>query len=258
MICRSFNISGQEMEDRSNDRSLSRILCSCLHHTIDNDTTDYSDLLQKAGSSSGSSNGGGGGGGVAAAGGGGSNGRSTKPSSGSTKCAAAASDGGPGSGPSSGDGGGSRSSKAAAVLQYGGCGYLQRVYRCSRLSQYAYMVFLIELSRLLVQRLMEQFIMTAHFSEWGALLLHQEVLSASSYLESLVDSVDARAVPALKDVLAPLLYAVKVLTLDAPSDIRRYRFPASVFSEEQVRKLMQRRVEFSKEAVAKVRINIDS
>ena len=58
-----------------------------------------------------------------------------------------------------------------------------------------------------------------------------------------------------------LQYACKILTLDAAADIRRYHFlleNISIFAkgEEEVRQILRKRVEFSKDAVNKVKLQM--
>ena len=58
-----------------------------------------------------------------------------------------------------------------------------------------------------------------------------------------------------------LQYACKILTLDAAADIRRYHFlleNISIFAkgEEEVRQILGKRVEFSKDAVNKVKLQM--
>ena len=47
-----------------------------------------------------------------------------------------------------------------------------------------------------------------------------------------------------------------ILALDSPADIRRYKLPKAFFDESQVRELMSLRIEFSKDAVARVKLEI--
>jgi hypothetical protein len=52
------------------------------------------------------------------------------------------------------------------------------------------------------------------------------------------------------------LWAVKIITIDQPADMMRYRVPSSFFNESDVRSLMSRRTDLSKDAVAKVKLNL--
>lgn len=52
-----------------------------------------------------------------------------------------------------------------------------------------------------------------------------------------------------------LFLLLKILCLDHPADIRRYFFPKTLVTEQKVRFVLSRRVDFPKEAVAKVKIN---
>lgn len=142
----------------------------------------------------------------------------------------------------------------------------------SRLSQQAFLSVLSSLNQQLVYELLHEFILTKLFSEWGALLLQQEVLALLRFVDELMDTYfDVDKVAQVKEAFLPLQWTLKALTLDAPGDIRRYLFPSVspsssttdsttasssiVLSEELIRQILGRRVEFSKDAVAKVKIN---
>ena len=72
----------------------------------------------------------------------------------------------------------------------------------------------------------------------------------------------------IKDAFSPIMWALKVLTLDQPADIRKYVIPLGVIdsssegdtcssgflSETKIRNIMGRRVDFLKDAVLKVKI----
>ena len=70
-------------------------------------------------------------------------------------------------------------------------------------------------------------------------------------MENLIDHLDPINISTVKATFVPLNLALKVLTLDAPGDIRRYTINKTALSEEQVRSVLSRRLDFSKEAVAK-------
>jgi hypothetical protein len=144
----------------------------------------------------------------------------------------------------------------------------------------AYVVVLRELCTILASYIMEQLVLRARFSEWGALLLYQEVtlrtlartccvsvkivwtcstsqvISVTEYAEALVDHLDPENIQTVKATFASLSLALKLLTLDAPADIRRYALNKALLSEEQVRAVLSRRAEFSADAVAKVKLNM--
>lgn len=74
------------------------------------------------------------------------------------------------------------------------------------------------------------------------------------YAESLVDHLDESSISTIKQSFAALNLAMKILTLDAPGDIRKYILNFSLLDEEQVRAVLSRRVEFSVDAIAKVKL----
>eukprot|EP00600_Ochromonadales_sp_CCMP1393_P011929 CAMPEP_0175003370 /NCGR_PEP_ID=MMETSP0005-20121125/4189_1 /TAXON_ID=420556 /ORGANISM="Ochromonas sp., Strain CCMP1393" /LENGTH=568 /DNA_ID=CAMNT_0016258435 /DNA_START=102 /DNA_END=1808 /DNA_ORIENTATION=+ len=129
-------------------------------------------------------------------------------------------------------------------------------YSASKLSQSAYICLLQHLGELIATDLLDDLIYRKPFSEWGALLLHQEVLALVDYMVDLIDHTDPEHIHAVKSAFDTLMFALKVLTLDAPGDIRRYSIPSCLFdSEDSVRNILGRRVEFSKDAVAMVKLN---
>lgn len=79
--------------------------------------------------------------------------------------------------------------------------------------------------------------------------------SATLYLEELVDSLaDCRL---LKAAHEGLLLALKVLLLEQPKDVSRYRIPARLLSEGDVRRILSRRCDYSRsdqDAIANVKI----
>jgi hypothetical protein len=75
-------------------------------------------------------------------------------------------------------------------------------------------------------------------------------------MEELVDHLDNEHVSTVKQTFAALNLALKLLTLDAPGDIRRYALDRRLLSEEQVRAVLGRRVDFSADAVAKVKLSM--
>ena len=125
-------------------------------------------------------------------------------------------------------------------------------------------------------------------SEWGALLLQGEVAAVARVFDAAVDvAADAAPAPAttctftsaatgaapnasasasgasprvrVKAAFAALVWTTKLLALDQPADIRRYAVPATgldpPLTEERVRALLARRVDFSRDAVQRVKIN---
>lgn len=68
-----------------------------------------------------------------------------------------------------------------------------------------------------------------------------------------MDPVHVRTVKATFDALN---LALKILTLDAPGDIRRYSIDSAVLNEQLVRAILARRIDFSKEAVKNVKLTM--
>ena len=97
-------------------------------------------------------------------------------------------------------------------------------------------------------------------------------ISANRISFSAVNQVTDLNLPfvSIKDVFAPIIWALKVLTLDLPADIKKYVIPLGVIdsnsvgdtcssgllSENKIRNIMGRRVDFSKDAVLKVKVTI--
>jgi hypothetical protein len=130
------------------------------------------------------------------------------------------------------------------------------------------------------------------FTEWGALLLHQEVLSVvrlfddacdeSRFKSTALTATNAVATAAVKnqsttgnsvsillsvkEAFAPLIWGLKILTLDQPADIKKYVIPSDVMcdrsdtdsngylTESKIRKIMGRRLDFHKDASQNVKI----
>jgi hypothetical protein len=118
------------------------------------------------------------------------------------------------------------------------------------LSVAAYAVVLKQLAQLLNEAILEK-LLSLQFNEWGALLFHQEV-------EQAIDIIDAAAADVDESVRVPLLrlsWALKILTLDQPADIRRYRLPLHLIDEATVRLIMGRRVEFAANAISGVKFS---
>ena len=97
---------------------------------------------------------------------------------------------------------------------------------------------------------------SAKFSEWGAMLLWQEVINFIEVLEQEATDVDTSV---RTYGFSKLLWSLKILTLDQPADVRRYMLPTAEEAEEYldddaIRLIMSKRIEFSKDAVAKVKI----
>ena len=133
------------------------------------------------------------------------------------------------------------------------------------------------------------------FSEWGAMLIHQEVsktcilfsclkiymLTSTSILFdffkilsviSLFEGTsEAACVPSTRPRFVPILWALKLLTIDHPGLCTQYPLPRKFFAEDKgrgggeglehqtidehaARNILQRRVEFTRESVARASI----
>jgi len=160
---------------------------------------------------------------------------------------------------------------------------------CTCLSVKAFCHVLCALSSALSRQLLGELVHRGTFTEWGAMLLYQEVssavpncvmhcacfhsfmhhvcvynmnvayqvTSATQYLESLVDSAaDCRELKACHE---GLLLTLKVLLLEQPKDVTRYNIPARLLDENGVRAILNRRCDYSKsdqDAIANVKINL--
>ncbi len=83
-----------------------------------------------------------------------------------------------------------------------------------------------------------------------------QVISLSAYMEQLIDHLDPVHIRTVKATFDTMKLALNILTLDAPGDIRRYCINSAQLSEEQVRAILGRRIDFSQEAVRNVKLNI--
>ena len=95
-----------------------------------------------------------------------------------------------------------------------------------------------------------------------------QVLTMTRVIE---DSPNLEEIYKIKQALSPLHLITKLLTLDSPADLRRYTLPQPLslhspplqsssciqplaLDEKTVRSILQQRVDFSKEAIQKVKI----
>ena len=77
-----------------------------------------------------------------------------------------------------------------------------------------------------------------------------QVLLVCQYIEDVALEYDIE----VRSSFSRLLWAMKLLTLDSPGDIKGYQIPLDLFVEEDVRCIMSQRIDFSREAVSKVKI----
>jgi len=94
-----------------------------------------------------------------------------------------------------------------------------------------------------------------NFNEWGALLLYDQVTKAIQIFE---EGTMAATDESVKSCFTPLLWALKVLTLDKPADIKRYAVPSAckdIVDATFIRKLLAKRVDFSREAISRIKLD---
>jgi hypothetical protein len=139
------------------------------------------------------------------------------------------------------------SSSSSLIEDVGGGGGFEILRRHLGVVAYCRVVSLIasHLNTLLVSWILE-----TQFTEWGALLLHEELLSLIRMFDVACEDSSANV------LFEKALWAVKIITIDQPADMMRYRVPSSFFNESDVRSLMSRRTDLSKDAVAKVKLNL--
>jgi len=118
-----------------------------------------------------------------------------------------------------------------------------------RLSHRAYCQVISHIASLL-DALLVEWILETHFTEWGALLIHDEFLALLRLFDQACEDTSSSI------LFERVLWATKILTIDQPADMMRYRVPARLFGEAEVRRLLGRRTDLSQEAVAKVKLNI--
>ena len=120
------------------------------------------------------------------------------------------------------------------------------------LSVTAYAQVIKHLAVLLNDAILEK-LLSLHFNEWGALLFHQEVSQTMDILDSAAAEVD----DSVRISMLKVSWALKILTLDQPGDIRRYRLPLDVIDDSTVRAVMSRRVDsgFSAAAIIGVKFS---
>lgn len=125
------------------------------------------------------------------------------------------------------------------------------------LSVNAFHRILCELCTLISNYLTEELVNGKMFTEWGAMLLYQEVSMCMQYVESLIDSIEN--VVTLKQCYEKLMMTLKILSLDHPRYLLSYRIESKLFDEAAVRKIFTRRSDFNmeaKDAATKVKITL--
>lgn len=81
----------------------------------------------------------------------------------------------------------------------------------------------------------------------------RKVMLITRYFDDVLDDGSKN----IHKALGGAAWAAKMLTLDQPGDVRRYAVPSEALRDEvAVRALLARRVDFSKDAVARVKITM--
>jgi hypothetical protein len=95
------------------------------------------------------------------------------------------------------------------------------------------------------------------FTDWGSLLLSKEVRLVQNHIQLLVQKAmstyqhQGRSFPALTSHWERLAQAVTILQLEKPSDWTFYE-STSVFSSDELKALLELRVDFSTDAISAV------
>lgn len=119
-----------------------------------------------------------------------------------------------------------------------------------RLSSTAYFETIRQLATCVGDSLLEE-LLKVRFSEWGAMLMQEEVQQMIQLLENAVNT----SADCIRSSFTSLLLALQLLTLDQPADILRYNIPIGVLDDDRIRAVMSRRIDFSLEAVSKVKFS---
>ena len=88
-------------------------------------------------------------------------------------------------------------------------------------------------------------------------LVCTQVTAMVTYLEGLIDCTEDCL--ELKGVFESLLLSLKILSMEQPSDIVRYRISTRLLTEDKVRSVFRQRSDFNKsdtDAISTVRINM--
>lgn len=119
----------------------------------------------------------------------------------------------------------------------------------------AYGALLVQLGKLISETFLATILSDCTFTEWGALLLHEEALGMVRVVEEAAEHTQRNT----KDSFAPLVWALKLLSLNQLADIRHYTIPAiAAMDDETARALLRKRVDFSPDAVSKLKIKFSS
>ena len=99
----------------------------------------------------------------------------------------------------------------------------------------------------------KQKILSPPFSEWGSLLLHEEVMMMIKVFDEVDDNDDDSS---NRYIFDELIWMLKILSIDQPADLTRYKIPKAYMDDNLTRKIMSSRVDLSKDAIARIKINI--
>lgn len=118
----------------------------------------------------------------------------------------------------------------------------------------AYGILLMQLAKLISETLLAAILAHCTFTEWGALLLHEEILGAIRAFEEAAE-LNLRS---MRDAFTPLIWALKLLSVNQLADVRHYTVPAiSGLDDPTARSLLMRRLDFPPDAVNKLKIKFE-
>ena len=106
--------------------------------------------------------------------------------------------------------------------------------------------------KIIIISIIKDKILSSSYSEWGALLLHEEVLCMINVFDDIDDNDNSNN----RVIFDPLIWMLKILTIDQPADLLRYKIPGAYVDDGLARQIMASRVDLSKDAIARVKINI--
>ena len=110
---------------------------------------------------------------------------------------------------------------------------------------------IVEITKLTGDYLLNDLIKKTNFNEWGALLIYEEISHMIMSISSMVENEEYNS--KLRGSLVTLTTTIKVLTVDAPGDVSRYKIPSDVLESAAVREILSKRVDFSREAISNIK-----
>jgi hypothetical protein len=112
-----------------------------------------------------------------------------------------------------------------------------------------FIALLSELSTIFSNDIVEK-MKTITFNEWGSILIQKEIQACADIFECVAAEVDT----SVRIKMTKALWAGRIIALDQPGDIRRYKVPADVMDESTLRTLLSRRLEFKSEVIERVKL----